>query len=241
MPTAGSNAVRHQAGLAERDRIAQVVVVVLGEHAALHERLQLPVDPRSRTATGRGSRARRPSRRWRRRPPSTSCLPRPNRLPCTNSRPNALLLADHEPVGTGAHGNLSLTEMLMRTPEPVRLPPDVHVGEQAGRVQPLAHRVQRVGLHRVADGDAGDGANGRLLRAHVAHHADVGDLLADRERRACKPRQRQTDDGGHSRGPQGERESTTCLKHIGTDEVRKCPSLNDRHGRRRTRPRRRKP
>ena len=29
-----------------------------------------------------------------------------------------MLLADHEPVGTGAHGNLSLTEMLMRTPEP---------------------------------------------------------------------------------------------------------------------------
>jgi len=28
------------------------------------------------------------------------------------------LFAEYEPVGTGAHGNLSVTEMLTRTPEP---------------------------------------------------------------------------------------------------------------------------
>src|SRR5262245_28016325 len=50
------------------------------------------------------------------RPPISSCLPRPNRLPCTNSRPNDLLLAENEPVGTGAQGNLSFTEMFTRTP-----------------------------------------------------------------------------------------------------------------------------
>src|SRR6185312_9319369 len=55
---------------------------------------------------------------WAMRPPMTSCFPRPNRLPCTNSRPNDLLLADQEAVGTGAQGNLSFTEMLMRMPEP---------------------------------------------------------------------------------------------------------------------------
>src|SRR5450432_2351206 len=52
------------------------------------------------------------------RAPKTSCLPRPNRLPWTKMPPIALLFDDHDAVGSGAQGNLSFTEMLIRTPAP---------------------------------------------------------------------------------------------------------------------------
>src|SRR5450432_533051 len=49
-------------------------------------------------------------------PPTTICLPRPNRFPWTKSSPTDRLLAAQDPVGTGAQGNLSFTAMLIRTP-----------------------------------------------------------------------------------------------------------------------------
>src|SRR3954465_5520731 len=61
---------------------------------------------------------RAPESSCARRPPTTSCLPHPNRLPWTKSNPIDLFVLDHEAVGTGAQGNLSLTEMLTRTPSP---------------------------------------------------------------------------------------------------------------------------
>src|SRR5665213_2898598 len=61
----------------------------------------------------------RPESMVARRPPRTSCLPRPNRLPSTKMRPIDLLFEEYEAVGSGAQGNLSLTEMLIRTPEPL--------------------------------------------------------------------------------------------------------------------------
>jgi hypothetical protein len=49
-------------------------------------------------------------------------------------------------------------------------------------VQTLAHDVQRVRLHVLADRNAGDGANGFLVGANRIVNANVGDGLVHRPR-----------------------------------------------------------
>ena len=176
--------------LADRDRLAQVVVVELGEHAALDERLQLPVDPRpeqrrvavaedgARIDGGQAS-------------AQHQLLAAPEQVAVHEQQTERLVVRRPRAGRHRRPRELVLDRDVDAHAGALRLPPDVHVGEQAGRVEPVAHGVQRVDVHRVADGDAGDRTHGRLLRAHVAHHADIGDLLTDRERRPFKHRQRQ--------------------------------------------------
>ncbi len=59
----------------------------------------------------------------------------------------------------------------------VRLPIDIHVRKQPGGVQPLAYHVQRIRLQELADGDAGNGADGFLVGANRVLNPNVGDDL----------------------------------------------------------------